>query len=452
MGNTVRAFSLGLQLVLMSSISQASLMTWFTYLFRSLPSLIFLSTYSVLIYFWAQVYQAATLVSTPLLRPTFIFVNIAVYCIYAVITVLTLLLHAYEEYRTYSIFLIGVIYLAVSVGFFVYGMKVSGQLSDRSRQLHRKNFIIRRVMALSVACPIIFSLRGFYCLAFSFGFISKYYPQGISRFIWDAIIYMTSEWVPSLLMLFFFWPRRSHQLPPRVENSDVSAPLVRSNYPQAGARASQPLPAPSAARTVSGQLSDRSRQLHRKNFIIRRVMALSVACPIIFSLRGFYCLAFSFGFISKYYPQGISRFIWDAIIYMTSEWVPSLLMLFFFWPRRSHQLPPRVENSDVSAPLVRSNYPQAGARASQPLPAPSAARTVRQPRATYDGRMGDYQPLPQQQAYGGGVGRHGDMAGGAPHIDVWDRAKDGGTHVVPAEAALRPAADDGETPKPKGHR
>ncbi|CEM00768.1 unnamed protein product [Vitrella brassicaformis CCMP3155] len=126
LANFFRAFSLGLQLVLMSSISQASLMTWFTYLFRSLPSLIFLSTYSVLIYFWAQVYQAATLVSTPLLRPTFIFVNIAVYCIYAVITVLTLLLHAYEEYRTYSIFLIGVIYLAVSVGFFVYGMKDGG--------------------------------------------------------------------------------------------------------------------------------------------------------------------------------------------------------------------------------------------------------------------------------------------------------------------------------------
>lgn len=66
---------------------------WTNYFLMVFPSLLFLSTYSIVILFWAQVvlmnlplllmslqvYYAAILVSYPLLRPVCLFFNIAVY-------------------------------------------------------------------------------------------------------------------------------------------------------------------------------------------------------------------------------------------------------------------------------------------------------------------------------------------------------------------------------------
>jgi len=101
---------------------QRSVRTWVRDFLSSLPTLFFLTTYSVVILFWAQVYYASVLVSFPLLKPIVIFINIAVYVVFSVIACLTLLLMAWSEFRQYLYFLLGVLFLFCGLNFFYYGV------------------------------------------------------------------------------------------------------------------------------------------------------------------------------------------------------------------------------------------------------------------------------------------------------------------------------------------
>ncbi|EER04956.1 conserved hypothetical protein [Perkinsus marinus ATCC 50983] len=80
--NAARALSLIFDAVIHLEVRMHNLnhpvQAWTNDVFMTFPSLLFLSTYSIVILFWAQVYYAAVLVSHPLLRPVCIFINIAV--------------------------------------------------------------------------------------------------------------------------------------------------------------------------------------------------------------------------------------------------------------------------------------------------------------------------------------------------------------------------------------
>ncbi len=92
--NISRAISLIVDTVVRQYVREAkiqkSLQTWVNDVLMSFPSLFFLTSYSIVILFWAQVYYAAIMVAFPLLRPIFIFVNIAVYGVFLVISIVTL--------------------------------------------------------------------------------------------------------------------------------------------------------------------------------------------------------------------------------------------------------------------------------------------------------------------------------------------------------------------------
>eukprot|EP01066_Platyproteum_vivax_P011051 Platyproteum_vivax@DN5000_c0_g1_i2.p1 len=216
LSNLSRTFSLLVTLLLEDAPNNSEEL-WWSYVFRSFPSLMFLSTYSVVILFWSQVYYASTLVSYPWLRPIFTLLNALAYLVYFGMAVTTYYLNAYETFRNCAIMLVGILYSMVSMAFAYYGMKVANQLVDRSKEVHRKHSIIRRVMVLCTICPIVFLARGVYGIACGSQLLAQYYPPGIARFFWDFVVYMLSEFVPSALILVVFWNKRATRQPLRTE-------------------------------------------------------------------------------------------------------------------------------------------------------------------------------------------------------------------------------------------
>jgi hypothetical protein len=207
LSNISRAITLCIEgITQQDKLIQKSVRTWVRDFLMSLPTLFFLTTYSVVILFWAQVYYASVLVSFPLLKPIVVFINIAAYVVFAVIACLTLLLMAWSEFRQYLYFLLGILFLFCGFHFFYYGVKVSAQLLDRNKQLSRKSRIIRRVIVLTSTVPIILISKGVYCTAVGVGFLSTAAPWDMSRLTWDCTNFFLTEFIPSVLMLLVFWP------------------------------------------------------------------------------------------------------------------------------------------------------------------------------------------------------------------------------------------------------
>eukprot|EP01067_Filipodium_phascolosomae_P007766 Filipodium_phascolosomae@DN636_c0_g1_i1.p1 len=185
------------------------LQIWVLYILRSFPSMIFLSTYSVIILFWAQVYCAASLRSNIGLRAHFCFLNGAAYSIYFLAAAL---LYYYEQFLRLVYFeelLIGSLYLLVGSGFAYYGMKVANRLSERVPDSQRKKSILQRVIILCVCCPALFLSRGLYGVAFGTRLLRQYYPSVASKSFWDFLVFSITEFFPSLLILFVF-SNRNH--------------------------------------------------------------------------------------------------------------------------------------------------------------------------------------------------------------------------------------------------
>ncbi|KAF4656649.1 hypothetical protein FOL47_008825 [Perkinsus chesapeaki] len=251
--NAARALSLVFDAVIHFEVRMHRLehpvQSWTNDVFMIFPSLLFLSTYSIVILFWAQVYYAAVLVSHPLLRPICIFVNIAVYGVFIIISIVTFLLSAWKEYNQYIYFVVGLLYIICSILFFYYGLQVSGQLRDRSRRQlsgnarqigqSRNKSVINRVLVLTLTCPLIFLVRGMSEVLFGVGLVKTVGPPGIDRQAWDSIVYFVTEWIPSLLILFVFWPanRRSPPLSHRSSldvssNGTLTSPLLPAQQQQ----------------------------------------------------------------------------------------------------------------------------------------------------------------------------------------------------------------------------
>ena len=230
---------------------QKSVRTWVRDFLVSLPTLFFLSTYSVVILFWAQVYYASVLVSFPLLKPIVVFINIAVYVVFAVIACLTLLLMAWTEFRQYLYFLLGILFIFCAANFFYYGVKVAAQLLDRNKQLSRKSRIIRRVIVLTSSVPLVLFVKGVYCSAIGLGFISGSPPLNLSRLSWDCTNFLLSEFVPSVLMLCVFWPGS-----PRADAYEPPSSLLSSKQETV-----QSLESPLLGRTPVRHLEEAQQRL-----------------------------------------------------------------------------------------------------------------------------------------------------------------------------------------------
>jgi Protein of unknown function (DUF1084) len=203
--NFLRPISIVLELFVVESAVK-SFRTWFRDVAMTFPSLIFLSAYSVVILFWAQIYKAATLQSSQYLKYVCIFANCLVYIIFTVIVILTLHMNAWKEVREYLLITQSVLYILTSCFLFNYGIKIAGHLSER-RSAQRKH-VIRRILVITCTVPLLLFVRGLYCGLVSLNFLHHSPEKLLTKRRFDDFVYFSTELVPSILFIFTFWPNQ----------------------------------------------------------------------------------------------------------------------------------------------------------------------------------------------------------------------------------------------------
>lgn len=226
---------------------------WLVYLLDSLPALIFCSAVSLVILFWARIYYAANLVAYPLFSRMHSFSSVVLFALYAFCMSVAVLLQAKRAACAFIQGLEALLFGAEALAFLLYGIKVAKKVAERSKSATRKGSIIRRVIFLSLVCPVLFGFRSF--MAFK-GATPPLHPLhlapagSVQPLIRAQQIYFVTEWVPTLLILLTFWHRKGGNirgqqrhlpaLPAETEeeavtesfDSTIMAPLMQQNiYP-----------------------------------------------------------------------------------------------------------------------------------------------------------------------------------------------------------------------------
>lgn len=212
------------------SIDYSSLMLFpnfyfYIVLLKTFPTYFFLSSFSIIIVFWSQVYYASILVSFPYLQTLYIFLNVLVYTINVVLASLTYFMKTFYDYIYCNYILEAVIYFLIAIGFIYYGVRVTKKLKEKSKGGRRKSSIVKRILVLSVILFIILTIRGLYSL-WCFFRGPNIYNGYLDIPTSDTIIYFISECIPSLLIINTFQPQR--------EKNDVemqySTPLCSDTF------------------------------------------------------------------------------------------------------------------------------------------------------------------------------------------------------------------------------
>eukprot|EP00913_Durusdinium_trenchii_P016398 g15414.t1 len=124
---------------------------WLWDLISLLPAVVFMSAFSVVVAFWAQLHYIISVVSLPLLDCFVVWLNVACYFLVVVVVVGTYLLCAYEHLRAYLSCLIGFLYATLSWSLLYYGIMIMNQLGDALRKGHPAQLPMLRVGLVSVA-------------------------------------------------------------------------------------------------------------------------------------------------------------------------------------------------------------------------------------------------------------------------------------------------------------
>ncbi|XP_022842874.1 tobamovirus multiplication protein 1-like [Olea europaea var. sylvestris] len=178
-----------------------------TLILLDLPGLLFFSTYTLLVLFWAEIYHQARSLPTDKLRIFYISVNVAIYFIQVCIWVYTWIDDSSAVEFIGKIFMAVVSFVA-ALGFLLYGGRLFFMLrrfpiesKGRRKKLHEVGF----VTAICFTC-----------------FLIRCFVVGLSAFDADAslevldhpilnlIYYMLVEILPSALVLFIL-----RKLPPK---------------------------------------------------------------------------------------------------------------------------------------------------------------------------------------------------------------------------------------------
>ncbi|WOL04917.1 tobamovirus multiplication protein 1-like [Canna indica] len=179
----------------------------FTLALLDLPGLLFFSTYTLLVLFWAEIYHQARNLPTDKLRIVYICVNVVIYVIQVCIWI-------YLWVNDNSIIeIVGKIFIAVvsfiaALGFVVYGGRLFCMLKRfpiESKGRRKKLHEVGSVTAICFAC---FLIR---CLVVAVSAFDKDVSlEVLDHPILDLIYYTLTEILPSALVLYIL-----RKLPPK---------------------------------------------------------------------------------------------------------------------------------------------------------------------------------------------------------------------------------------------
>mmetsp|Transcript_34937 Transcript_34937/g.33979 ORF Transcript_34937/g.33979 Transcript_34937/m.33979 type:complete len:254 (+) Transcript_34937:230-991(+) len=173
------------------------------------PSLLFFTTFSLFIYFFARVVIDEDVDSgTNLLKPFFIIFNIFTYLAFFIIAIYN---NGWIYYNN-PVFLkaitglFGVVYIIFTIFMINYGTKLYLILStlsehnDPDEKLLLQKLSIR-VILITVMLSLIFAVRSLYNLLYTWGLSPTYYPDGLNPIQWEAIFILAFECIPIITIL-----------------------------------------------------------------------------------------------------------------------------------------------------------------------------------------------------------------------------------------------------------
>eukprot|EP00516_Mucochytrium_quahogii_P013038 CAMPEP_0203794522 /NCGR_PEP_ID=MMETSP0100_2-20121128/6566_1 /ASSEMBLY_ACC=CAM_ASM_000210 /TAXON_ID=96639 /ORGANISM=" , Strain NY0313808BC1" /LENGTH=338 /DNA_ID=CAMNT_0050698619 /DNA_START=238 /DNA_END=1254 /DNA_ORIENTATION=+ len=179
--------------------------SWVIGMSHGVPDLLFLTTYSLLILFWSQLYYATWGISYASLRPGFVIANNLLYLVFVVIAAASLGKGNYCQLRNNLFNLLAACYICATIAMLYYGIKVISQLrpkSSVSQTFPARKMILVRVVVLCSLCSIVLLLRSVYCvIAIVRLQRSMGYPDKMTEYTFDALTFSGFELLPSFIIL-----------------------------------------------------------------------------------------------------------------------------------------------------------------------------------------------------------------------------------------------------------
>jgi len=223
------------------------------FLFSSLPTMIWISTLSVLLLFVVEIYYRTMVRRIDNLWMTVVFINAAAYLLYVAVAFLTLKLATYKEFRLYIYFLLCCLHVSVAVALLNYGLRLALLLkrrpasafaalsAERSKQKLKQTqahnvgpslSLIRRIALIASLLPVTEMIRAFNDFSYSTGMLPFNLSPDVSSVFYLAVVKLFTEWVPSMVLLYAFRPESRQE--DRPSSSALIDPLLSLDRPQIG--------------------------------------------------------------------------------------------------------------------------------------------------------------------------------------------------------------------------
>ncbi|KAI3745369.1 hypothetical protein L1987_58480 [Smallanthus sonchifolius] len=171
------------------------------------PGLLFFSTYTLLVLFWAEIYHQARSLPTDKLRITYVCVNVGVYIIQACIWVYLWVDDSSKIQFVGKIFFAVVSFMA-ALGFLLYGGRLFFMLRRFPIESKGRRKKLHEVGSVTAICFTCFVVRCFVDVLSAFD--SDVSLDVLDHPVLNLIFYMLMEILPSALVLFIL-----RKLPPK---------------------------------------------------------------------------------------------------------------------------------------------------------------------------------------------------------------------------------------------
>ncbi|XP_020248300.1 tobamovirus multiplication protein 3-like [Asparagus officinalis] len=179
----------------------------FQHIILDMPSLLFFTSYALLVLFWAEIYYQARAVSTDGLRPTFYMINCVVYAIQVVLWILLWWKPVQVMLVISKIYFAGVSLFA-ALGFLLYGGRLFLMLRRFPVESKGRRKKLQEVGYVTTICFSCFLVR---CIMMFFNAFDKAANLDVLNHpILNFLFYMLVEILPSSLVLFIL-----RKLPPK---------------------------------------------------------------------------------------------------------------------------------------------------------------------------------------------------------------------------------------------
>ncbi|CDU17489.1 conserved protein, unknown function [Plasmodium yoelii] len=172
-------------------------------LLKTIPTYFFLSSFTIIILFWSQVYYSSMLVTSQHLKSYYIYINFSGYIINLLFAIIEYLLSSFKNYIYFNFIFESLVDYSIAISFLYYGVKVTSKLKEKNKGISQKSRITQRILSLAIVMFVILSLKGLYSF-WCFTNDGELYKAQYDVPTYDALIYFISECIPSIFIIYTF--------------------------------------------------------------------------------------------------------------------------------------------------------------------------------------------------------------------------------------------------------